>query len=132
MDVARFAHGEKEVAWLTQAVPEDLKADAKHNFKRVAAPGWTSEPAAEFQLLPGDKPLRKFDVTHEQTAWKRADGAVTLQFTPKGAEAGGQDSTGIMKLAVPATMPKSGKKAKLRILAPRTGRQRWFGIYHYP
>ena len=132
MDVARFAHGEKEVAWLTQPVPKDLKADARHTFKWVAALGWISEPAAEFQLLLGDRPLLKFGVTHKQTTWKSADGAVTLQFTPKGAEAGGQDRTGIMKLAVPATMLEPGKKAKLRVLAPQTGSQRWFGIYHYP
>ena len=82
MDVARFAHGEKEVAWLTQPVPKDLKADAKHTFKWVAALGWISQPAAEFQLLQGDKPLLKFGVTHKQTTWKSAGGAVTLQFTP--------------------------------------------------
>jgi len=132
MDVARFAHGEKEVAWLTQPVPEDLAAEARHTFNWIAALGWISEPAAEFQLLLGDKPLLKFGVTHERTTWKSADGAVTLQFTPRGEEAGGADRSGTMELTVPATMLEPGKKAKLRVLAPQTGSQRWFGIYHYP
>jgi len=132
MDVARFAHGEKEVAWLTQPVPKELAPDSRHIFRWAAALGWISEPAAEFQLLLGDNPLLKFGVTHKQTTWKSADGAVTLQFTPKGAEAGGQDRTGTMELTVPAAMLEPGKKAKFRVLAPQTGSQRWFGIYHYP
>jgi len=132
MDVARFAHGEKEVAWLTQPVPEDLAADATHTFRWVAALGWISEAAAEFQLLLGDKPLLEFGVTHEPTTWKSADGAVTLQFTPKNAEGGGQDRSGIMELTLPARLLKPGKKATLRVLAPQTGSQRWFGLYHCP
>ena len=29
-------------------------------------------------------------------------------------------------------MLKPGEKARLRVVAPQTGSQRWFGIYHYP
>ena len=132
MDVARFAHGEKEVAWLTQPVPEGLAADATHTFRWVAGLGWISEAAAEFQLLLGDKPLLEFGVTHEPTTWKGADGAVTLKFTPKGAEGSGADRSGIMELTLPAAMLEPGRKARLRVLAPQTGSQRWFGLYHCP
>jgi len=132
MDVARFSRGEKELAWLTQPVPEDLAAGARHTIRWVAALGWISEPAAEFQLLLGDRPLLKFGVTHEPTTWKSGDGAATLRFTPKGIEAGGADRSGIMELTVPAAMLEPGGKARLRVLAPQTGSQRWFGIYRYP
>jgi len=132
MDVARFAHGEKEVAWLTQPVPEDLKADAKHTFKWLAALGWISEPAAEFQLELGETKLLKFGVTQTETTWKSADGKVALTFLPMSQMAGGQDSSGIMSLTLPAEMLTPGEKALLRVRAPQTGSKRWFGPYHYP
>jgi hypothetical protein len=37
-----------------------------------------------------------------------------------------------MELTLPAGMLKPGRKARIRVLAPQTGSQRWFGIYHYP
>jgi len=132
MDVARFSHGEKEVAWLTQPVPKDLASNAKHSFKWIAALGWISEPAAEFELLLGDKPLLNFGVTQKETTWTSQDGAVMLHFTPKSQEAGGQDRTGVMELTLPASMLRPGEKARLRVVAPQTGSQRWFGIYHHP
>ena len=132
MDVARFSRGEKEVAWLTQPVPKDLAPNGNHSFKWIVALGWISQPAAEFQLLLGDKPLLTFGVTQEETTWKSADAAVTLRFTPVSEEAGGLDRTGFMELTVPAKMLEPGRKARLRVVAPQTGSQRWFGIYHYP
>jgi beta-galactosidase len=126
IDVARFARDEKEVAWLTQPVPKDLKADAKHTFKWVAGLGWISEPAAEFQLMLGDRKLLSFGVTQKEKTWKSDDGAVTLHYAPVSAE------NGTMELTLPASMLEPGEKALLRVLAPQTGSQRWFGIYHYP
>ena len=132
MDVARFSRGQKEVAWLTKPVPKDLKTGGAYSFKWVAALGWISQPAGTFQLLLGDKPLLTFGVTQKETTWKSADGAVALRFTPVSEEAGGEDRTGFMELALPAGMLKPGRKAKLRVLAPQTGSRRWFAIYQYP
>jgi hypothetical protein len=126
MNVARFARGEKEVAWLTHPVPRNLDANAKHTFKWVAGLGWIAAPEAEFQLMLGDRRLLSFGVTQKETTWKGDDGAVTLRYAPVSAE------SGTMELALPASMLEPGKKALLRVLAPQTGSQRWFGIYHYP
>jgi len=132
MDVARFSRGQKEVAWLTKPVPKDLSPKGAHTFKWIAALGWISQPPAKFQLLLGDKPLLGFGVVQEETTWKSPGAAVTLRFTPVSAEAGGLDRTGFMELTLPAGMLKPGKKARLRVVAPQTGSNRWFGIYHYP
>jgi len=131
-DFARFARGQAEVAWRTKPVPKELKADGTFTFKWVAALGWISEPAAEFQLMLGDKKLLQFGVTQQRTTWKSADGKVTLEYLPMGQMAGGQDSSGIMSLTLPAAMLKPGEKALLRVRAPQTGSKRWFGLYHYP
>jgi len=132
MDVARFSRGQKEVAWLSRPVPKDLAPKGTYSFKWIAALGWISQPPAEFKLLLGDKPLLTFGVTQEETTWKSADAAVALRFTPVSEEAGGLDRTGFMELKLPAKMLKPGQKAKLRVVAPQTGSQRWFGVYHYP
>jgi hypothetical protein len=132
MDVARFSRGQKELAWLTKPVPKDRDASGAYCFKWVAALGYFSQPAAEFQLLLDDKPLLKFGVAQKETTWKSADGAVSLRFRPISSEAGGLDRTGFMELTLPAAMLKPGQKTKLRVLAPQTGSLRWFGIYHYP
>ena len=126
MNVARFARDEKEVAWLTHAVPKALNIDAKHTFKWVAGLGWIAAPAAEFQLMLGDKELLKFGVVAKETTWKSDDGAVALRYVPVSAE------SGTMELTLPASMLELGEKALIRVLAPQTGSQRWFGIYHYP
>jgi len=131
-DFARFARGQAEVAWHTKPVPNDLKPDGHFTFKWVAALGWISEPAAEFQLELGNTKLLKFGVTQAETTWKSTDGKVTLSFLPMGQMAGGQDSCGIMSLTVPAAMLTPGEKALLRVRAPQTGSKRWFGLYHYP
>lgn len=132
MDVARFSGGQTEVAWRTQPVPKDLKSGGNFTFKWVAAPGWITAPAAEFQLMLGDEKLLTFGVTHEETTWKSADGKVALKYLPKGKMAGGLDSSGMMELTVPAKMLKRGEKALLRVVAPQTGSSRWFGLYHCP
>jgi hypothetical protein len=132
MDLARFTGGQKEVAWLTKSVPNDLAPKGTYAFKWIAALGYFSQPAAEFQLLLEDKPLLAFGVTQKETTWKSADGAVALRFTPVSEEAGGEDRTGYMELTLPAGMLKPGKKAKLRVLAPQTGSRRWFAVYQYP
>ena len=132
MDLARFTGGQKEVAWLTKPVPNDLVAGGTYSFKWIAALGYFSQPAAKFQLLLEAKPLLNFGVTQEKTTWKSVDGAVTLHFTPVSEEAGGEDRTGFMELTLPVGMLKPGRKAKLRVLAPQTGSRRWFAIYQYP
>ena len=130
MDLARFSHGQKELVWLTKPVPKGLAPEGTYSFKWVAALGLITQPAAEFKLMLGDRPLLTFGVTQEETTWKGA--AVTLRFIPVSEEAGGLDRTGFMELTLPAGMLKPGKKAKLRVVAPQTGSHRWFGIYHYP
>jgi len=131
-DFARFSRGQVEVAWRTKPVPKDLKADGTFTFKWAAALGWIAEPAAEFQLMLGDKKLLTFGVTQKKTTWRSADGKVALTFLPMGQMAGGQDSSGIMSLTVPAGMLAPGEKALLRVRAPQTGSKRWFGLYHSP
>jgi len=131
-DFARFARGQVEVAWRTKPVPKDLKPDGSFTFKWAAALGWIAEPVAEFQLMLGDRKLLTFGVTQKETTWKSADGKVTLTFLPMGQMAGGQDSSGIMSLTVPADMLVRGEKALLRVRAPQTGSKRWFGLYHRP
>ena len=131
-DFARFARGQVEVAWRTRPVPKDLKPDGSFTFRWAAALGWIAEPVAEFQLMLGDRKLLTFGVTQKETTWKSADGKVTLTFLPMGQMAGGQDSSGIMSLTVPADMLVRGEKALLRVRAPQTGSKRWFGLYHRP
>ncbi|MFH1731964.1 MAG: sugar-binding domain-containing protein [Planctomycetota bacterium] len=132
MDTARFSRGQVEVAWRTKPVPKELKADGNFTFKWAAALGWIAEPPAEFQLVLGDRKLLTFGVTQKETTWRSADGKVALTFLPMGQMAGGQDSSGIMSLTVPADMLAPGEKALLRVRAPQTGSQRWFGLYHSP
>ncbi len=131
-DYARCASGQKEVAWLTGPVPENLDTKGSYTFTWIAALGYISQPATEFQLLLDDKPLVKFTVTHKDTTWSSADGAVALRFLPVSEEGSGQDRVGFMELKLPAGMLKPGQKAKLRVLAPQTGSRRWFAVYHYP
>jgi beta-galactosidase len=126
MNTARFAHNEKEVAWLTQPVSKNLDANAKYTFKWVAGLGWFDQPAAEFELMLGDKKLLNFGVTQKETIWKSDDGAIMLHYDPVSAE------SGTMELTLPATMLEPGEKTLLKVLAPQTGSQRWFGIYHFP
>ena len=61
-----------------------------------------------------------------------ADGKVSLEYLPMGKMAGGQDSSGIMSLTLAAERLTPGEKALLRVRAPQTGSQRWFGLYHCP
>jgi len=131
MDTARFSRGQTEVTWLTQPVPKNLKSGGQYSFKWAAALGWITQPAAEFKLMLGDKELLTFGVTQVETTWKSADGEVALKFLPMSKMAQGQDSSGIMELTLPAKMLKRGKKTLLRVVAPQTGSQRWFGLYHY-
>jgi hypothetical protein len=131
-DYARCSRGQKEVVWLTQAVPENLPTKGNYTFSWIAALGWISQPKTEFQLFLEGKPLLKFTVTHDETVWKSPDGAVKLRFIPVSAEGGGLDRVGFMELTVPTRMLKGGQKTKLRVVAPQTGSHRWFGIYHYP
>jgi len=132
MDVARFARGEKEVAWRTKPVPKDLKPDGSYIFRWVAALGWVSQPPSEFQLMLDDTKLLKFGVTQKEIAWKGAGGKVTLRFLPMGSMAGNEDRSGVMTLTLPSKMLTPGKRALLRVRAPQTGSLRWFGLYHYP
>ncbi len=132
MDTARFADGQVEVAWRTKAVPEDLEPDGAFSFRWVAGLGYISEPPGEFQLMLGDTELLEFDVVQKETTWMSADGTVALTFLPLSQMAGGADRSGIMTLTLPADMLQPGEKTLLRVLAPQTGSQRWFGLYHYP
>jgi len=132
VDIARFSRGQVEVAWRTKPAPKNLKPGGSFTFKWAAALGWIAEPAAEFQLLLGDKKLLTFGVTRKETTWKSADDKATLTFLPIGHMAGGQDRSGIMTLTLPAAMLTPGEKALLRVRAPQTGSRRWFGLYHCP
>lgn len=129
MDLARFSRGETEVAWLTQTVPANLDLQGDYTFKWIAGLGFYSEPAAEFQLMLGDIELLNFGVTQSDTTWTSDD--VSLTFIAKNIMVQGQDCSGIMELTLPADMLVPGEKATLRVLAPQTGSQRWFGLYHY-
>ena len=80
----------------------------------------------------GDTELLEFDVVQKETTWMSADGTVALTFLPLSQMAGGADRSGIMTLTLPADMLQPGEKTLLRVLAPQTGSQRWFGLYHYP
>ena len=120
------------MAWLTQEVPASSDRQGDFTFTWISALGWIDEPAAEFQLMLGDKKLLEFGVTHKETTWKSESGAITLRFTPVSAGGGGQDRSGVMELKLPVRMLEPGEKAKLRVIAPQTGSKRWFGIYHYP
>ena len=71
-------------------------------------------------------------MTQIETTWKSADGKVALKYLPKGKMFQGQDSSGIMELTLPANMLERGEKVLLLVVAPQTGSQRWFGLYHYP
>jgi len=131
-DYARCSRGQKEVVWLTQAVPENLPPKGAYTFSWIAALGWISQPETEFQLFLEDKPLLKFTVTHTETVWKSNDAAASLRFIPVSEEGNGLDRVGFMELSVPVGMLKGGRKTKLRVVAPQTGSHRWFGVYHYP
>jgi len=131
-DYARCSAGQKEVAWLTQTLPANLPPKGTYVISWIAALGWISQPATEFQLFLEDTPLLKFTVTHAETVWKSADGAAALRFVPISEEGGGLDRVGFMELTVPTGMLKGGRKAELRVVAPQTGSNRWFGVYHYP
>ena len=132
MDIARFARGEKEVAWLTQPVPGDIKSNSDFVFKWVAGLGFIASEPEEFQLMLGETKLLTFGVTHDEKTWKNADGKITLHYIPMNEMTGGMDSSGVMQLTLPAKMLKRNQKALLRVVAPQTGSQRWFGLFRYP
>ena len=129
MDVARFAGGQTEVAWLTKKVPSKTDKSKPYTFQWVSGLGWISQPEAKFDLYLGKEKLLSFGVTMDDAVWKSDDGSVTLKYDS--LQENGTDSSGIMTLKLPGKMIKPGEKSQLRVVAPQTGSQRWFGLYRY-
>ena len=131
MDLARFSQGQTEVAWRTHPVLDKLKPGGNFTFKWIAALGFISEPAYEFNLMLGEKKLLIFGVTHDKTIWKSDDNKIVLRYLPKSRMAQGQDSSGLMELTLPANMLKPGDRAWLWVVAPQSDRRRWVGLYRF-
>ena len=129
LDIARFSHGQSEVEWLTKTVPHNTDINKPYTFEWVAALGWIAEPEAQFDLYLGEEKLLSFGVALKDAVWKSDDGRVSLKY--KSIQENGVDSSGIMTLKVPGKMIKPAQKSLLRVVAPQTGSQRWFGLYRY-
>jgi len=130
MDVARFSGGQTEVAWHTKSVPSDIDTKKPYTFQWVVGLGWITEPESEFDLYLGDKKLLSFGVTMKDAIWKSDNGQISLKY--KAMQNNSIDSSGILTLKLPGRMLKPGQKSLLRVVAPQTGSQRWFGLYRYP
>ncbi len=127
MSFARQTYGKSTVIWRTEPVPRDIESSASVTFKWIAGTGFTSQPAGTFTLMLDHKPLVDFRVAQQSTTWTNPDATVSLSYVVM--DAIGQDSSGVMKLTLPASLLEPGKKAELRVVGSNTASARWFGVY---
>ncbi len=123
----RGTDGTSQVVWETQPVNKDLDPAQVYTFTWLAGTGYTSEPPAGFALYLNDKKLLTFGITMTSETWESADGSCTLEYQVENVS--GQDSSGFMKLTVPASRLKPGEASVLKVIGSNSNSNRWFAVY---
>ena len=126
-NLCRGTDGTSQVVWKTQPVDKDLDPAQVYTFTWAAGTGYTSEPPAEFTLYLNDKKLLAFGITMASETWQSADGSCKLDYQVE--QVSGLDSSGFMKLTVPASLLKPGEAAVLKVIGSNSNSNRWFSVY---
>ena len=123
----RGTDGTSQVVWKTQPVDKDLDPAQVYTFTWAAGTGHRGEPPAEFALYLNDKKLLTFGVTMTSETWKSADGSCKLEYQVENVS--GWDSSGYMKLTIPASQLKPGEASVLKVIGSNSNSSRWFAVY---
>lgn len=127
MSFCRQTDGKSCLVWQTAPVPADLKAGATQEFRLPAGMGFASQPAGTFALRVNGQPALEFNVALDDQTWQSADGSVRMRYTVM--ENNGEDSNGVLVLAVAASRLTPGQPATFEVTGSAAGSERWFGVY---
>ena len=94
-------------------------------------PGLKSyDPERPFTLFLNGQALLDFHVRLASAKWQNLAGTVTLVYEV--LQANRQDSSGFMRLTLPASLLQPGQPAQLAVRPTAAGSCHWFGLYHAP
>jgi putative membrane-bound dehydrogenase-like protein len=99
-------------------------------FRLPGAMGFNSQPSGKFTLRLNDRRLFDFNVALADTSWQSDDGRARMNYTVM--EANGEDSCGVLEIAVAAGLAKQGDAARFEVVGSGARSQRWFGVYLLP
>ena len=123
----RGTDGTSQVVWKTRPVNKDLDPAQVYTFTWAAGTGFTSEPPVDFTLYLNDEKLLTFGVALASETWQNADGSCKLEYQVENVS--GPDSSGYMKLTVPASRLKPGEASVLKVIGSKSNSKRWFAVY---
>ena len=122
----------KEIVWQTLPVDPQLDPAVNYTFTWAAATGYVSQPEIPFTLYLNGQGLLDFHGSMTSTQWQNSAGTVTLDYEVLDVQDNNVDSSGLMRLTVPASLLKPGQPAQLAVRPAAAGSLRWFGLYHVP
>jgi hypothetical protein len=117
------------VEWLTAPVPSRWDKP-QATFVWAGGVGYSDEPdAGGFTLEIDGKPAINFNLTREETSWKRPDGFATLRFVPLRMLP--SDALGFFYLTIHRNELAPGQPLRLAVTCMGSGSRRWFALHPY-